>query len=189
MATTETEAKETVRWIGLPGGGPKPSAACSDDDTRPSLMHGYLRRRDDGLWLYVTTSYIAVGLRVSGEADEGWVPRRVLEAMEEGEQVEQISATAWRVPSDHGRITHDVALHVHAAKFPHLDTFLHDDLTFEALEGIALDPKWLSRVNDALGYPPMGTSLRFTGAHRLIRVQKTGQTDRVGVLMPLRENA
>lgn len=192
MSTTDIGEDATVeevqqpRYIVLPHGC-EPSVVCSTDRTRPVLLHGYLRRRDDDLWLYATDSFIVVGLKVDGDAREGWVPRPVLEALERGDLAEQVSETAWRVGMDGMAVTYDIAGQVGDVPFPTVSTFLHDDMEPEAVQSVGLDPALTDRLALGLG-ARWGVVLSFSGQLRAFRVTSTGYpaTQRVGAQMPVR---
>lgn len=101
--------------------GARPSKACSRDTTRPVICHAYLKRRDDGLWLLATDSYIACALKVTAqpEAEEGFVPFGALKLMQRGHRGEQVSDMEWRVRTDLGMVTFDIDLVLSNAKpFP-----------------------------------------------------------------------
>lgn len=192
MEATEEKQDTELRWIALPGGGCKPSMACSTDETRPRIAHGYLRRRDDELWLYATDSYIAVGLKVDGNATEGWVPRPVLEALERGDGCEQLSLTAWRVRTHGAVVTYDIAAAVNPdspGRFPTMDSFLHEEREPSEVSMVALDPALTVRLAEALGAraPGQGVCLHF-GSGNPFRVSVVGRdmSDRVGVQVPVR---
>jgi hypothetical protein len=187
---TEDKQDTGLRWIALPGGC-KPSMACSTDETRPRITHGYLRRRDDELWLYATDSFIAVGLKVEGNATEGWVPRPALEALERGAMCEQITPTAWRVREQHAVVTYDIGEAVvpndkGRAMFPPMDSFLHDEREPSEVSTVAFDPALTVRLAEALG-ARRGVSFHF-GSGQPVRVSANGRSvaERIGVQMPVR---
>ena len=199
-ALSEVESK--LGWISLPSGGCKPSVVCGTDRTRPRTMHGYLRRRGDDLWLYASDSYIAVGLKVSGTASEGWVPRPALEAIERGDWATQLNSTTWRTrPTSTGSTistaTHDVATEIASEVFPYesLEVPLHAEREPVALARIALDSVLTARLSKALGAGAAtyggGVVLHFAGPKEPIRVTSRvhDASERVGAQMPVRESS
>lgn len=79
----------------------RPWKACSTDETRPAFCHPYLYRRDDGLWLCASDTYIAVAVKVNegpgAPVQDGFVPRKVAKLVRRGCEAKQLSATAWSV--------------------------------------------------------------------------------------------
>lgn len=184
--TNQTEAGDEPRYIVLPSGC-KPSAMCSTDGTRPTLMHGYLRKRGDGLWLYATDSFAVCGLRVDGNATPGWVPRPVLDALERGDHATQLSSTSWSCASTHATVTYEVVDLVRNGTFPNVEPFLFGEVEPASLAMVALDPALTVRLAEALG-ARHGVVLRFSGALRVMRVEAwgLGSDERVGAQMPCR---
>jgi hypothetical protein len=187
------EAPAEPRWITLPRGC-KPSVVCGTDEQRPALLHAFLRKRDDGLWLLATDSYIAVALKVNGDAEEGWVPREALERMEAGERGTQVSATAWTVTMPYGRTTFDFAAGDGSVKRPteSLEKILWGEREPSATTDVALDPALTERLSRAIGADKgsgyWGCRLELTGDTGPMRVTPLGDTsgERFGVQMPVR---
>lgn len=186
------EAPAEPRWITLPHGC-KPSVACGTDERRPALLHAFLRRRDDGLWLLATDSYIAVALKVSGDAEEGWVPREALERMEAGERGTQVSATAWTVTAPFGLTTFDFAA-AESWRPPTVEKILWGDREPQAMTDVVLDLALTERLARAIGVDKggpggsWGCRMELTGAEGPMRVTPLRDTsgDRFGVQMPVR---
>ncbi len=173
--------------------GCKPSKACSTDETRPTLCHGYLVKRDDGVWLCATDSYIAVALRVAGPSSdltEGWVPITVLRHLEEQDypaKAEQISTTAWRFSVDDVTVTHDLDK-LPGSYPPNIANIgMWDDEPGIALDSICLAPGLTARIGEALGAGHMG-GLRYTFTRPLgaVRLRDPRDLGRRALQMPVR---
>lgn len=191
----------TAPTITLPTGC-KPWEACSEDQTRPVICHGYLRERDGAWWLLTTDSYIACALKVetTGDVREGWVSRNAMEAMHKAypvRQGEQVSETAWKIRTNEGHQTFDLAPIDAPKGYPDMAILgMWEYEPGDALDAIGLDPRFLSRLVQALGFDNGllgGVELRFTGnpargsAECPIRV--TGGVhfpERIGLQMPVR---
>lgn len=185
------EAPTEPRWITLPHGC-TPSVACGTDEMRPALLHAFLHKREDGLWLLATDSYIAVALKVDGDAEEGWVPVGALERMEAGERGTQVSATAWTVTAPYGSATFDFAAGDDAVKRPTVEKVLWGDRDPQAMTDVVLNPVLTERLARAIGAGKgsgyWGCRLELTGAEGPMRITPLGDTsgERFGVQMPVR---
>lgn len=173
----------------------KPSKAVSPERTRPVICHAYLRRRDGDLWLCATDSYIAVAVKVTGDAQEGFVPVGALRLMERGQKAEQVSKTAWKVWTNEGTVVFDIADKVDGAvaypDFDKLNVFDGPEADKAPLSpngkfAIGIDHELIKRVGDSIG-GKRGLRFEFTGPLRAVRlVPLQAGTDRVGLCMPIR---
>lgn len=190
-ATRGSDTLNAPGWITVPPRC-KPSKACSTDQTRPILCHAYLRRHEGDLWLCAANSYIAVAIKVGGEAEEGFVPVGALRLMERGQSAEQISTTAWRVktPSD-GLVTFDITSRVEGASknYPDfVDLGVWDRKEGSPLAEVGIDPGLMKQIGDAVGAGEAGCRFEFIGPLKPIRVTPLNDPDgdRVALQMPIR---
>lgn len=169
----------------------QPSAACSKDHTRPILRHGYLRRRDDGsMWLLATDSYLAVAVKVQGDAKEGWVPVAAMRLLERGQAGEQLSATSWRIQTNEGAVTYDIEAQVAGSTnfpcFEKLGVWGEDERPEGDFNKFGVNPKFVERVGRAVG----GTEnihLHLAGPLKPIRIRSRFLgDDAAALLMPIR---
>lgn len=178
----------------------KPSQGASDDRTRPILTHAYLRRHDGDLWLCTTDSYIAIALKVTGDAQEGYIPIGALRLMERGQKAEQVSTTAWKVWTKEGTVVFDcddsisgTTAYPDLAKlgiFEQQEKNQHDPIAPDKAGRwqVGMNPKFMKRIADALGAGDYGCKFEFVGQLKPIRVlplQGSG-SDRIALLMPIR---
>lgn len=192
----EIQAPTQEGSFAWPSGGPRPWKACGGP-TRPALHHGYLHRRDDGLWLVMTDSYIAATIRVTGDASPGYVPRDVMKHMTKGAQAVQLSATSWRVELRDGHRIYDLARRIYdpsdasdgsavAASLEKSGLWAEiQDLEVAPAAVVAFDPQLTLRLMQALGIRG-GALLHLTGDHKPMRVTSPHYTDRIGLQMPMR---
>jgi hypothetical protein len=190
IVQAQTTASAIPATILLPDGC-RPHKATSRDAARPALCHGYLRQRGEEWWLLTTDSYIACALKVTvtGDVQEGWVPRSVLKRIARDpffSRPEQVGPAAWKVTTGEGRSTIEITP---PKRFPDLEKIgVWDTSPGGPLTRIGLDPRLLQRLTWALGLFTRGVQLEFTsGAESPIRV--TGGIhfpDRIGLQMPLR---
>jgi hypothetical protein len=175
----------------------KPSRALSKGDMRPILEHAYLRRRDDGMWLLMTDSYIAVGIKVNGDAEEGWVPGPALKHIERGRNAEQLSDTSWRVDTEpYASTVFDISKVVDGAKeFPDLESVGLWDLDVKPTwngdkPSVGMNPGFMKRIADSFGCGD-DTGCRFDIAAPLRPIRVTplrSDIEAVGLQMPIRLN-
>lgn len=172
--------------------GCKPSV-CLDRDRvpRPVLRHAYLKRRNDGLWLVATDSYLAIGIKVDGDAQEGFIPGGALRHMERGQESKQLSPTAWQVETEpYATTTYDIAEAIAGQKeYPDLENVGLwggiDGGGFSQEIAVGINPDLMKRVADGLG-ARNGCRFEFFGPLRPIPVKPLGHDDRVGLQMPIR---
>lgn len=178
----------------------KPSQGASTDRTRPVLTQAYLRRHDGDLWLCTTDSYIAVAVKVEGNAQEGYIPIGALRLMERGQKAEQISTTAWKVWTKEGTVVFDCEEFVSGkTAYPDLSKLgifdAPDKNPNDPIEPdkagrwqIGMNPLFMKRMADALGAGDYGCRFQFVGQLKPIMVfplQSDGASRR-GMLMPIR---
>jgi hypothetical protein len=197
MAATDTQPATYGGTISIPAGC-KPSV-CVSKERRPTIANAYLRRRDDGLWLLATDSYIAVALKVEGDAQDGHVPVGALRLMERGKHGEQLSATAWRVRSDEDAVTtFDIAGKVAGDNpYPNLDKVGLwggdlpgvESVKFNGRVTVGMNAGFMKRIADAFGSGDTGCRFEMTGPLAAIRVAPL-RTDieAVAIQMPIRLN-
>jgi hypothetical protein len=179
----------------------KPSVVCSTDRTRPILLHAYLRRRKGALWVCATDSYIAVAIKVEGDAEEGFIPVGALRLMERGQAATQLSKTAWTVKTNDGAVTFDIADKVDGAvNYPDFDKFgLWEDTETAKKHGekadtwplaVGINAALMKRIQDGLG-ATHGCRFDIAAPLRPIRVTplQSVDGDRVALQMPMRINA
>lgn len=174
----------------------KPSRALGTDVTRSVLTHAYLRRRQGALWLCATDSYIAVALKVEGDAQEGYIPASALKQMERGKHGEQISETAWRIQTEpYATTTFDVTDQLAGSKgYPNFDD-LHvwDDVTY-VWNGdpvsVGINPDLMKRIGDSFGTGDhIGCRFDVPGPLKPIRVTPLRSSiEGVALQMPVRLN-
>jgi hypothetical protein len=199
MATdTEPVAETTYGGTFIFASICRPWAACSNDETRPVLCHPYLRRRNDGLWLLASDSYIAAAIKVNegteGTVQDGFVPRKVAKLIRRGCEATQLSPTAWKVIVEPGyhEATYDVAgLGIGTeSKFPDLESIgLWDGpkagAPFDDDIRLKFDPALTQRLNVALGgMYGRGIEARFYGPLTAIHYQGPFG-DAFGLQMPM----
>lgn len=186
--------------------GVRPARACSSDTTRPMLCHAYLREREDGWWLLATDAYIAAAIKVEAKGDvvEGYVPFGALSDMRYGGLAnEQVSATAWAVLTERGRIVYEIPEPVVSSAKPYPDFNVLGMWEGEPAEPVAvigMNPRFARRLALALGIarhdgcrfemrkapgiarppqsPDLPAMMRVTGGYRY--------PDRIGLLMSVR---
>jgi hypothetical protein len=181
MATVADPTTQT-RSITIPKGC-KPSKACSTDRTRSILCHAYLRRHDEVLYLCMTDSYVAVALRVDGDAEEGYVPIGALRLMEAGKVAEQVSETAWRVITNEGLLTFDCG---EMGKFPDFASLgVWDKPDKGAVDAIGMNTSLMHKIGQALGARG-GCRMQFIAPLRPIYVTPLGFDVGVALQMPIR---
>lgn len=188
VATVAPSEKPKTIW--LPHGC-KPSVALSKDETRPILCHAYLKRRDDGLWLYATDSFIAVALKVEGDAEEGYLPGGALRVLEHGRPIEQDAPGKWSRTFKRAGQRQDIAWTVDLGDYPDFDAlgvFNTDDRTGPR-QPVLLDPVLIKKVGRALG-----GSVLFDFGMPLKPVRVRGGNcqnpdGRRALIMPMRPNA
>lgn len=166
--------------------GCKPSKACGTDQTRPILLHAYLRKRDNDTWLCMTDSYIAVALKVEGDVEEGYVPIGALRLMENGKTGTQVSTTAWKVRMPDGTLTFDCGQTHQFPDFAGLGVW--DTFESGAVDAIGMNGEMMARISAALG-ARNGLRMDFIGPLRPIHVTPLGLLDHGRALqMPIRLN-
>lgn len=185
MATTETRPAPTgagLKGITIPKGC-KPSKAVSTDWTHPNICHAYLRRHKGALYLCATDSFIAVALRVEGDADEGYVPIGALRLMETGKTAEQLSPTAWKVTTPEGFLTFDVGRGGNFPDFAGLGVW--DKPDSGTLDAVGMNTTMMHRIGQALG-ARNGCRMEFVGPLRPIWVTPLSFDVGVALQMPIR---
>lgn len=186
-ATTDPVV-EKVKTIVLPAKC-TPSAVCSRDQTRPILCHAYLKQRDDGLWLYATDSFVAIALKVEGDAEEGYIPRGALKAMENRKLVVQDGPNTWSRTTKRSGATHTQTWSVDLGPFPDLATLgmFDRDPHDPCPDPVCFDAGLLASVGAALGNN--GLIIDCIGPLQPIKLAANHHPDeRLGILMPIRAN-
>ena len=164
----------------------KPSKACSTDRTRPTLCHAALQRHDGSLWICATDNYIAVAVKVEGDADEGRVPIGALRLMERGLPAVQVSETAWKVQTNDGAVTFDCGDIRNFPDFKGLGVW--DKPEGAGVEAIGIHPVLMARIGLALG-ARNGCRMQFVAPLRPIWVTPLSLGhDGVAIQMPIRLN-
>lgn len=172
-------AETSTRTIILPL-DVKPWKACGEAHW-PHIHHGWLHRRDDGLWLVTTDSFIACAIRVEGDAEEGWVNHGAMRWLAKGRAGVQVGETRWQFERDGFRVF-DVG---DLEPFP-MDALggLWDTDDGAKCSVIGLDPRRLSTLAKALGAGDR-LQVELTGPRAAIRVTVPGRLGHIGVLMPV----
>ncbi len=166
--------------------GCKPSKACGTDRTRSTLCHAALQRHAGSLWICASDSYIAVAVKVEGDAQEGRIPIGALRLMEQGKPGVQVSETAWKVLTDDGAVTFDCGPLADFPKFEGLGVW--DKPSSAGVEAIGMDPALMARIGLALG-ARNGCRMQFVGPLRPIWVTPLSLGhDGVALQMPIRLN-
>jgi hypothetical protein len=191
--STETAATTRERSFILPWGCKPWLAACGPE--HPSFHHGYLYRREEGLWLLTTDSFIVCAIKVDGDAEDGFVHRGVIKALARvnGEAV-QLDDGSWRVDLPDGHRVFELPL-LAGERFPTKvmeDAGLWDPTARDyCAEVVALDPYLTVRLMKAMGLPRTGNGgvrLQLSGAEKAMRVTHLSYPDRLGLQMPMRLN-
>ena len=163
--------------------GCKPSKACSTDYTRQRLLHAAVRRHGGALWLLMTDSYVAVALKVEGDANEGIVPIGALRLMEQGKSAVQVSATAWCVATPDGNVTFDCGDVGDFPDFASLGVWDKPEIT--NLGEVGMNPALMAKIGAALG-AKHGCRMQFVGPLRPIYVTPLQIDTGVALQMPIR---